>query len=202
MPLRGWTLLGMIGLGLVWGGTARGQVPDSPPDTIRPWFKDAWTHVIEKDGVRIAYIYYPEADDENDGIVLRLTNTNDETVWYAFTIIFRAATADTSMEVGGRLGAGQMKTGDRAGLFWIPFKGQDRRLGEIGLRGLEIWREHEREARPSDSTYENGVNASWRPTRGLGGAKPSVSRAVDLYDVAGPHRGRTSSFVEQASVSP
>jgi hypothetical protein len=37
-----------------------------------------------------------------------------------------------------------MKTGDAAGLFWIPFEGQNHTLAEIGIRGLEVW-----PARPS-----------------------------------------------------
>lgn len=145
-------LIGIAGVGLAFVSVARGQVPKTAPDTTKPWFHEAWTKVVEQDGVRIDYIYYPEADNEHDGLVLRLINTNDADVWYAFTIVFRSPAVDTSMQVSGHIAAGQMKTGDKAGLFWIPFKGQDQSLGEIGLRGLEIWREREPGSNRPDST--------------------------------------------------
>lgn len=152
MLRRVWTLIGILGLGLAFVAVARGQAPETAPDTTEPWFHEAWTKVIEQDGVRIDYIYYPEADNTHDGLVLRLINNNDVAVWYAFTIIFRSPAADTSMSVQGRIAAGQMKTGDKAGLFWIPFKGQDQRLGEVGLRGLKIWSERDPGSPQSDST--------------------------------------------------
>ncbi|MFB6098647.1 MAG: hypothetical protein ABEK84_05970 [Salinibacter sp.] len=96
----------------------------------------------------IDYIYYPEADNVHDGIVLRLSNHGDVAVRYAFTLIFRAPEADTTAVVRGRLGAGEMKTGEPAGLFWIPFREEDRRLAEIGLRGLDIQPLHDRPNRP------------------------------------------------------
>jgi len=138
VSLRCWTLLGMIGVGLLFGSIARAQAPDTPPDTSRPWHDDAWTNIVEQQGVRIDYIYYPEADNEHDGVVVRLTNTNDGAVRYAFTLIFRAPAAETSAVVRGRLEPGQMKTGDDASLFWVPFRQEDRSLAEIGLRGLRI----------------------------------------------------------------
>lgn len=149
MPQRLRTLVGIVGLGLASVSGAWGQAPEAPPDTTGPWHDDAWTRIVEREGVRIDYIYYPDADNEHDGIVVRLTNDNDVPVRYAFTLIFRAPDADTTATVRGRLDAGQMKTGDEAGLFWIPFPDQDRSLGEIGLRGLEIW--PAREPRPNRS---------------------------------------------------
>jgi hypothetical protein len=142
-------MFGVIGLGVALFGGAQGQVPETAPDTSEPWHDDAWTPIVEQEGVRIDYIYYPEANNEHDGIVVRLTNENDVPVRYAFTLIFRAPEAETTATVRGRLNAGQMKTGDKAGLFWIPFTDQDRSLGEIGLRGLEIW--PARKPRPGQS---------------------------------------------------
>jgi hypothetical protein len=133
------TLIGIVGVGLAFVPVAWGQAPETAPDTTDPWHDDAWTHIVEREGVRIAYIYYPDADNEHDGIVVRLTNDNDVPVRYAFTLIFRAPDAETTATVRGRLDAGQMKTGDKAGLYWTPFTGTDRSIGEIGLRGLEIW---------------------------------------------------------------
>ena len=149
---RLWTLLVIIGLGLVLVGGARGQESESAPDTTRPWHDDAWTPIVKQEGVRIDYIYYPEADDKHDGIVVRLTNDNAVPVRYAFTLIFRAPEAETTAAVQGTLEAGQMKTGEDAGLFWIPFKGEDRSLGEIGIRGLEIWAIREPDPEPSPRT--------------------------------------------------
>jgi len=138
MPLHRWAFFGVLGLGLLAGSGARAQAPETPPDTTKPWHDDAWTHIVEQQGVRIDYIYYPEADNEHDGIVVRLINVRDVHLQYAFTLIFRAPTAETSAVVRGRLAPGQMKTGEDAGLFWVPFKEKDRSLAEIGLRGLTI----------------------------------------------------------------
>jgi len=134
-------LLGPLLAGLLVPRASVGQAPGGDPDSSQTWHEDAWTPVVEQHRVRIAYIYYPEADSEHDGVVLRLINDNDVPVRYAFTLIFRSPQADTSTAVRGRLAPGQMKTGEEAGLFWIPFRDQDRSLGEIGLRGLNIWQD-------------------------------------------------------------
>lgn len=133
------TLTGIVGLTLVSAVAAWGQVPGATSDSTGPWHDDAWTPIVEKNGVQVDYIYYPDADNTHDGIVVRLTNTNDAPVGYAFTLIFRTPEADTSTQVRGRLAPGEMRTGDDSGLFWVPFKGRDRSLSEIGLRGLETW---------------------------------------------------------------
>jgi hypothetical protein len=133
------TLTGLVSLWLVAVPVARGQETNPARDSSTAWHEDAWTRIVARDGVRIDYIYYPEADNEHDGIVLRLINDTDTPVQYAFTLIFRAPEAETTATVRGRLDPGQMKTGDASGLFWMPFKGEDRTVGEIGLRGLEIW---------------------------------------------------------------
>ena len=116
------------------------QEPPVPSDTAAAWHDDAWTPIIEQNGLRVSYIYYPDADNEHDGVVLRLINDNEAPVRYAFSLIFRAPTADTTVLVRGQLEAGEMKTGDTAGLFWVPFRGEDRSLGEIGIRGLSVTR--------------------------------------------------------------
>lgn len=130
-------LAGLLILGLLLPAVGLGQTPPSP-DTSAAWHDDAWTPIVEREGLRISYIYYPEADTEHDGVVLRLINDNEVPVRYDFTLIFRAPTADTAATVQGRVGPGEMKTGDDAGLFWVPFRGEDRSLGEIGLRGLSV----------------------------------------------------------------
>ena len=133
------SLVGIVVLGLVSWSPAAGQAPEPGQDSSHAWHEDAWTRIVEQEGVRISYIYYPEADNEHDGIVLRLINENDVPVQYAFTLVFRAPEADTSVVVRGHLAPGEMKTGDDAGLFWVPFRGEDRSVGEIGLRGLDVW---------------------------------------------------------------
>ncbi len=133
-------IIGLMVLGVLPVTVGLGQETRVPADTSDAWHEDAWTPIIEQEGLRISYIYYPEADNEHDGVVLRLINDNEVPVRYAFTLIFRAPTADTSVAVRGRLGPGEMKTGDDAGLFWMPFRGEDRSLGEIGLRGLSVTR--------------------------------------------------------------
>lgn len=115
-----------------------GQPTGAPPDSSEAWHEDAWTPILERDGLQISYLYYPEADNEHDGIVLRLVNTAEEPLRYAFTLVFRAPDAKTDVSVRGRLEPGEMRTGDDAGLFWMPFREADRSIGEIGLRGLKI----------------------------------------------------------------
>jgi len=131
-------VIGLLLLGSVSVGLA--QDPSVPSDTAAAWHEDAWIPITEQTGLQVSYIYYPDADNEHDGIVLRLINENEVAVRYAFTLVFRAPTADTSVAVRGRLGPGAMKTGDDAGLFWVPFRDEDRSLGEIGLRGLSVTR--------------------------------------------------------------
>lgn len=146
------TLIGLVVLGLGVVSAAGGQVPDTTPDSSAAWHEDAWTPIVTQNGVSITYIYYPQADNEHDGIVLRLRNETEVPVRYAFTLVFRAPDAETTAVVQGRLQPGQTKTGDKAGLFWMPFKGQDRSIGEIGLRGLKIVPRRESPSDRSSST--------------------------------------------------
>jgi hypothetical protein len=126
---------------LLGGGPAWGQVPtDAPADTTQPWYDTAWTPILTKDGVRVAYIFYSEADNVNDGVVLRLRNENDYSVRYTFTVIFRGPGAEATARAEGTLEAGQMKTGEEDGLFWIPFREGGHSIGELGLRGFRIQR--------------------------------------------------------------
>lgn len=127
-------LLGFV-TGLVGPGLAQDTGP--APDSARSWYEDAWTHIVSKNGVHFAYLFYSEADNENNGVVLRLRNENDWTARYAFTVIFRAPDAEATAYAQGTLQPGQMKTGDRDGLFWIPFR-DGQRIAEVGLRGIDV----------------------------------------------------------------
>jgi hypothetical protein len=128
----------LLGLGT---GAVRGQDSTAtPPDTTQPWYETAWTPIVERNGVQVAYLFYSEADNKNDGVVLRLRNRNDHPVRYAFTAIFRGPEAEATAQVDGTLAPGEMKTGENDGLFWIPFKEKGYSVGEIGLRGLQVER--------------------------------------------------------------
>lgn len=130
----------------------------SRPDSIEAWHEDAWTEIVNQKGLTISYIYYPEADTENNGIVLRLQNERKVAIRYAFTVLFRAPEADTSTTVRGTLDAGEMATGSSAGLFWIPFDQQGYNIGEIGILGLEVTPVPDLGV----SAAEVRVKASWR----------------------------------------
>ncbi len=112
---------------------ARAQAPADSADSA----DSAWTPIIEHGGVAFSFIFYPYADNEHGGVVVKLVNTNDYAVDYRFEIVFRAGREEHVEAVEGFLGAGQMKTGDAAGLFWIPFR-DGRSIGEVGLRGYAV----------------------------------------------------------------
>jgi len=145
------SLVGIVVLGLVSWSPAAGQAPEPGQDSSHAWHEDAWTRIVEQEGVRISYIYYPEADNEHDGIVLRLINENDVPVQYAFTLVFRAPEADTSVVVRGRLAPGEMKTGDDAGLFWVPFR-EGKSIGQVGLQDIEVRRVQEADSSGGNRT--------------------------------------------------
>jgi len=128
---------------LLLGGLGPARAQDStaaPPDTAQAWYETAWTPIVVRNGVQIAYLFYAEADNKNDGVVLRLRNRNDYPVRYAFTVIFRGPEAEATARAEGTLQAGEMKTGENDGLFWIPFRETGDRVGEIGLRGVRVVR--------------------------------------------------------------
>lgn len=104
----------------------------------RHWSDEAWTPIIKHQGVEFSYIFYSEADNTNNGVVVRLINENDHPVRYRFDIIFRTWNGEEHIErVNGTLQAHQMKTGENDGLFWIPFV-DGRTIGEVGLRDYDI----------------------------------------------------------------
>lgn len=97
----------------------------------------AWKPLLTHEGVAFKYIFYSEADSENNGVVVLLINHNAYAVTYRFKIVFRAGEDEVVEEVAGDLQAGQAKTGTADGLFWIPFSG-GRSIGEVGLRGYKV----------------------------------------------------------------
>jgi hypothetical protein len=128
----------VIAVGLLPLGTVGAQDSSrTAPDSTEPWHEGAWTHIVTADGVQFAYIFYSKADNENNGVVIRLRNENNTAVRYGFTIIFRGPEGEATAQAEGRLGPGEMKTGEPDGLFWIPFT-DGRRVGEVGLRGIDV----------------------------------------------------------------
>lgn len=124
----------------LWGtvGSVQAQDPSrAAPDSTEPWYEGAWTHIVTRSGVQFGYLFYGEADTENNGVVIRLRNTNAAAVRYEFAVIFRGPEGDTTARAEGHLDPGEMKTGEPDGLFWIPFK-DGRRVAEVGLRDIEI----------------------------------------------------------------
>lgn len=118
---------------LIAGPGLNQAVSAQPVDTV-------WQPIVEQDGVRLLYLFYAEADASNNGVVVRLINTNDWVVQYRFRVVFRTASGEEAeREVGGKLDTRQQKTGDLDGLFWIPFT-DGRSVAELGIRGLKIER--------------------------------------------------------------
>ena len=109
------------------------------PRTIERWQENAWTHIVERDGLEISYIFYRKADNRRDGVVLRLRNDNDYTVRYAFTVVFRGPESRDTARVEGALEPGQMRTGEENGLFWVPFD-SGATIGQLGIRNIDVVR--------------------------------------------------------------
>jgi hypothetical protein len=136
-------VIALLGVGTGVAPAVAQSADSTAADTtggVPAWHEDAWTEIITHEGVRFTYIFYSKADTKNNGVVVRLENQNAYRVHYAFTIIFRTPTAERSARADGHLDAGEMKTGDKDGLFWIPFTEPNQTIGEIGLRGLRIVR--------------------------------------------------------------
>lgn len=140
-------LLGGVPLagGVAQDSTAAQDRAAARPDTSLGWQEDAWTTIVTRNGVTVSYIFYPEADNQNNGVVLRLQNRNAHPIRYQFTILFRGPEGSKSAEAEGRMAGESMKVGDKDELFWIPFT-DGRRLAEVGLRGLRITRSPDAES--------------------------------------------------------
>jgi len=101
------------------------------------WATMAWKPLFHSHGLKIDYIFYPLANGQHDGIVIKLTNQNAYSVTYQFTIVFRSDSTEVEYLAQGNVPAHRMITGDRYGLFWIPFR-DGQRIREIGLRRWKI----------------------------------------------------------------
>lgn len=98
----------------------------------------AWTPLYEAKGVDFSFIFYREGDNEHNGVVVRLLNTNPYPASVRFRMVFRS---DTSEHVAApyerRLAGGEMVTGSSDGLWWIPFR-DEQTIREVGMRGMRV----------------------------------------------------------------
>lgn len=97
----------------------------------------AFKPIVEKDGLSVKYVLYEKADGARNGVVIFLRNTNDFAISYRFSAVFRSEDAEETGFAEGQLGPCEARTGDRDGLFWIPFD-DDTPIVEIGIRGLVV----------------------------------------------------------------
>lgn len=101
----------------------------------------AWTPLYETSGVEFSFIFYRKGDNEHNGVVVRLVNTNPHPVSARFRMVFRSdSTEHVAAPYERRLAAGEAVTGSSHGLWWIPFR-DDRSIREVGMRGMHV-REH------------------------------------------------------------
>ncbi len=106
-----------------------------PPATAQ---STDWTPLLRQDGVAFDFILHRYGDGDNDGVVVRLINTNTYAVDYRFKMIFKTEDqVHISPAVEGRLKPGEVRTGDSAGLWWIPFKDGTAIL-EVGMKGFKV----------------------------------------------------------------
>ena len=96
-----------------------------------------WQLLINKQGVRVDFIFYSKGDNYNNGVVIKISNMNDYSVNFNFTLIFRSGTYEKPETVSGLLLPGEAKTGSEEGLFYIPFK-DGRSISEIGISDFSV----------------------------------------------------------------
>ena len=104
--------------------------------------EEAWKELVQYEGVRFLYVFYPRADSVNDGVVLMLQNQNDYSIEYSFTIIFESSEDTVFADASGSLLPLEMKTGDAANLFWIPFD-DGRSIAALRMRNYRVVRTEE-----------------------------------------------------------
>ena len=99
--------------------------------------KDYWKPLIEKEGLSVSFIYYTEADNINNGVVIRLKNKNDYSIDYRFTLIFRSEENDTTEMIQGRLKPDEIIAGSSDNLFFIPFRDKSD-IYELGISDFKV----------------------------------------------------------------
>ncbi|MBU1101572.1 MAG: hypothetical protein KKA84_14320 [Bacteroidetes bacterium] len=104
--------------------------------------KFGWRKLADKEGLYIEFLFYSEADNTNNGVVVKLENKNDHSVEYDFDLIFRAEDEEKTQNVKGLLLPKQILTGSNEGLFWVPFK-NGKFISEVGLKNLKAGKKKE-----------------------------------------------------------
>ena len=98
----------------------------------------AWQSLTAASDVEISFIVHRYGDGQNAGVVIRLINTAHEERVFRFRVIFRSESRERLSEpVTGVLAPLEVRTGESAGLWWIPFK-DGSPVTEVGLKGLRI----------------------------------------------------------------
>ncbi len=97
----------------------------------------AWRPLLLHEGVEFKFLFYPMANAQYNGVVLRLHNQNGYPVRYRFNIVFQSGDEEKVEPVEGMLEAGERRTGDQDGLFWIPFT-DGRMISQVGLRSYNV----------------------------------------------------------------
>jgi len=145
----GWALSAvLLVLGLRQGEATAYRIPPAPvadhaaptvvaPDTTQRWSDEAWVPIYRSGDVQFSYLFYPEACGNRNGVVVRVQNDNAHPICYRFTIIFRGPDTERTARAHGTVPPHTLRTGDDAGLFWVPFDDNER-IGEIGLRGVQV----------------------------------------------------------------
>ncbi len=99
--------------------------------------RSSWTVLAEKEGLNISFIFYSEADNYNNGVVLKLHNKNDKDIFYEFDLIFRSENFDKTEHIEGIIMKNQIKAGSNDNLFWIPFE-DGKLISEVGITSIRI----------------------------------------------------------------
>ena len=93
--------------------------------------------MITVDSVAVSYVFYSEADNRNNGVVLKIANYRSTDVRYDMTVVVRGPKREVTERVRGSVAAQSLLTGDEAGLFFVPFT-DGTPIGELGLRAYQF----------------------------------------------------------------
>ncbi|MCF8262568.1 MAG: hypothetical protein K9J12_17460 [Melioribacteraceae bacterium] len=96
-----------------------------------------WTTLYKNEQIIISFLFYAEADNYNNGVVLKIENLTNNNLSYKFKLIFKAGNKLKSTIVEDDLLPNQIKAGENEGLFWIPFPNVNG-ITEVGITSIDI----------------------------------------------------------------
>ncbi len=96
-----------------------------------------WQKILEKEGLNISFIFYPNSIKENNGVVLKLHNKSGNILKYNFEVIFKSDTLEHAEIVDGIIKPHEVITGSEKKLFWVPFK-NGISISEVGVRKCQL----------------------------------------------------------------